>query len=229
VPSFSLSKITREHKRSEATNVGCRPDVGDDPAQLSDTGLIVAIARGAHDALHEAYVRHGAQVHALARRVCSLSADEVTQEVFLRLWREPGRFEPGRGSLRTFLLTDAHNRAVDLVRSDTARKARESAEFLRRTAAGMDVEDTALARLVADDVWRRLSVLDGGQRVAIVLAYFGGYTYREVADLLEQPEGTIKSRIRNGLACLRHGLSGFTEQEDDRRSRAGGGDQGVPP
>ncbi len=200
-----------EHKRSKTTSVGCRPDAGDHAAQLSDTELVGAIARGAHDALHEAYLRHGAQVHALARRVCSLShADEVTQEVFLRLWQKPDRFEPGRGSLRTFLLTDAHSRAVDLVRSNTARKARESAEFLRRTTAGMDAEDTALARLAADDVWRLLSALDDGQRAAIVLAYFGGYTYREVADLLEQPEGTVKSRIRNGLARLRHGLSGST-------------------
>ena len=195
-----------EQKRLKTTPVGCQPDCGE-AAQPSDAGLVTAITRGEHEAFRKAYLRHGAQVHALARRVCDRSqAEEVVQEVFLRLWHKPERFEPGRGSLRTFLLTDAHGRAIDFVRSNAARRARESADFKRRSAAGVDAENVALARLTGDDVWRLLSALDDSQRAAIVLAYFGGYTYREVADLLKQPEGTVKSRIRSGLARLRAAL-----------------------
>jgi len=197
-----------EQRHLKTTPVGCWADRRSEAVQPSDVGLVTVITRGEHEAFRDAYPRHGAQVHALTRRVCDGSqAEDAVQEVFLRLWHKPERFEPGRGSLRTFLLTDAHGRAIDFVRSNAARRARESADFMRRGAAGVDASAAAaLGRLTGDDVLRLLSALDDSQRAAIGLAYFGGYTYCEVADPLEQPEGTIKSRMRSGFARLCAGL-----------------------
>jgi RNA polymerase sigma-70 factor (ECF subfamily) len=199
--------------------VGTRPQssAGQDATQLSDIGLVVAIGRGHHDALGEVYRRHGARVHSRARQVVGGGhADEVVQEVFVRLWQKPERFEPGRGTLRSFLLKQAHCRAIDVLRSETARRARDLADLDRRTSTGADVEAAVLARLVGQDLWRLLSSLHEGERDAIALAYFSGHTYRQVAELLGQSEGTIKSRIRKGLARLRVQLAEGGWQDTQR-------------
>ena len=112
-----------------------------------------------------------------------------------------------RGTLRAFLRVQAHGRAVDLLRSDGARRARELTDHRRPRSPAAAVEDVALSRLAGDDAWQLLSRLDDGERRAITLAYFGDHSYREVAKLLGLPEGTVKSRIRTGLARLRAGLS----------------------
>ena len=208
LPRPTQNRVVVKSNPVQAEGDGCRSDVQDDVAQLSDIGLVVAITRRQRDALAEVYRRHGERVHRRARVVVGESlADEVVQEVFLRLWQEPERFQPHRGVLRTFLLKQAHGRAVDLLRSENARRARESADVHQKTNAGAEVEDAALARLAGEDLWRALSSLHDGERDAIALAYFAGHTYREVADLLEQPEGTVKGRIRSGLARLRAQLS----------------------
>jgi len=171
--------------------------------ELSDTGLVTAITRGRGEALAEAYGRHGARIHGLASRTCGASgADDVVQEIFLHLWQAPERYDPDRGSLRTYLLTQAHGRAVDAVRRDGARRVRETADghTQSRSGAAVDAESAALERLASAEVAGVLATLPPRERRPIVLAYFGGYTYREVAVLLDEPEGTIKSRIRSGLA-----------------------------
>ena len=176
--------------------------------EMSDGGLVVAIARYREDALAEAYRRHAGAVFALARRVLAdlTAAEEVVQEVFLRLWTAPDKFDPERGSLRSYLLAQTHGRAVDLLRSDTSRRRREERDARQTAEGGYDLEHEVWDLAVADQVKKVVAVLPDPERRAIELAYFGGHTYREVATLLGEPEGTVKSRIRAGLKRMRAAL-----------------------
>ena len=173
--------------------------------EVSDAQLVTSIARYSEVALAEAYRRHGGAVFGLAKRVLhnATEAEDVTQEVFLRLWNEPDRFDPARGSLRSFLLAQAHGRAVDAVRSSSSRRARETRDALRTAEAPYDMQREVWDLAVADQVSQAMGELPEEERRAIELAYFDGCTYREVAQLLDQPEGTIKSRIRNGMRRMR--------------------------
>lgn len=175
----------------------------------SDAGLVVAIGRWRQDALAEAYRRHAGAVFALARRVLNdnTGAEEVVQEVFIRLWNSPDKFDPERGTLRSYLLAQAHGRSVDLLRSETSRKRREEREARQTAESGYDLEHEVWDLAVADRVKTALVSLPVDERRAIELAYFGGHTYREVAQLLGNPEGTVKSRIRSGLRRLRTHLA----------------------
>lgn len=180
-----------------------------DLTQVSDTALVVAIGRWRQEALAEAYRRHAGAVFGLATRVVAdrTLAEEVVQEVFLRLWDSPDRFDPSRGSLRSYLLAQCHGRSVDLIRSEQSRRAREEREHRQRAEAGYDIEHEVWDLTVAEHVRDALGQLPADERRAIELAYFGGMTYREVAAALDQPEGTVKSRIRSGLRRLRGGLA----------------------
>jgi RNA polymerase sigma-70 factor, ECF subfamily len=171
----------------------------------SDAQLVTSIARYSELALAEVYRRHGGAVYGLARRVLNspTEAEDVTQEVFLRLWNEPDRFDPSRGSLRSFLLAQAHGRAVDAVRSSDSRRLREARDAMRTAKSAYDLQHEVWDLAVADQVARAMGELPEEERRAIELAYFGGRTYREVAVLLDQPEGTVKSRIRNGMKRMR--------------------------
>jgi RNA polymerase sigma-70 factor (ECF subfamily) len=173
--------------------------------EVSDARLVTSIARYSEVALAEVYRRHGRAVYGLARRVLldAAEAEDVVQEVFLRLWREPERFDPERGSLRSFLLAQAHGRAVDAVRSSSSRRARETRDAARTARAQYDMQHEAWDLALADQVTRAMGELSDDERRAIELAYFDGRTYREVARELEQPEGTVKSRIRSGMRRLR--------------------------
>jgi RNA polymerase sigma-70 factor (ECF subfamily) len=172
---------------------------------LSDAGLVVAISRYRQEALAEAYRRHAGAVFGLARRLLleEALAEEIVQEVFLRLWDQPEKFDPGRGSLRSFLLAQCHGRSVDLLRADTARRRREERDLRRTAEGGYDLEREVWDLSVAEHMKGALDVLPEPERQAIELAYYGGHTYREVAAMLDQPEGTVKSRIRAGLKRLR--------------------------
>jgi len=180
----------------------------DDLTLASDAQLVVGIARWRQDALAEAYRRHAGAVFALASRVLASRnlAEEVVQEIFLRLWNDADRFDPDRGTLRSWLLAQTHGRAVDLLRSEAARKGREEREHRVRAESGYDLEREVWDLSVADQVRTALDALPIEERRAIELAYFRGLTYREVATALDQPEGTVKSRIRAGLKRLRSGL-----------------------
>jgi RNA polymerase sigma-70 factor, ECF subfamily len=172
---------------------------------VSDAVLVIGVSRYQEEALAEAYRRHAGAVYGLARRllVNTAMAEEVVQEVFLRLWNQPDRFDPARGSLRSYLLAQCHGRSVDLLRSETSRRNREERDSRRTAEAGYDLEHEVLDLSVADGVRTAMEQLAEGERRAIELAYLGGHTYREVAKLLGEPEGTVKSRIRSGLKKLR--------------------------
>jgi RNA polymerase sigma-70 factor (ECF subfamily) len=173
--------------------------------EVGDAQLVTSIARYSEVALAEVYRRHGGAVYGLARRVLNnaAEAEDVTQEVFLRLWNQPDRFDPARGSLRSFLLAQSHARAVDSVRSLSARRRRESKDARFTAAAEYDMQHEVWDLALADQVSKALAGLPEEERRAIEMAYFEGRTYVEVAQLLGQPEGTVKSRIRNGMRRMR--------------------------
>ncbi|GIU90912.1 MAG: hypothetical protein KatS3mg010_2011 [Acidimicrobiia bacterium] len=130
------------------------------------------------------------------------------QDVFTRFWNDPERFDPDLGTLRAFLVTKAHARAVEIVRSEEARRARQEHAAVGHDAAGVtyDLEREVWQDFVRAEVRDALRALDADRRRAIELAYYEGLTYRDVAQRLELPEGTVKSRIRLGLRDLRRRL-----------------------
>lgn len=169
----------------------------------SDAQLVTSIVRDS--AFAEIYRRHGDAVEGLARRVlsCAAEAEDVAQDIFLRLWNDPDRFDPERGSLRSFLLAEAHGRAIDAVRSLNARHRREALEGHRVAASPNDLEHDVDDVGLGERVIQALEELPDEERRAIKLAYQEGFTYSEVAEYLGQPEGTVKSRIRNGMQRMR--------------------------
>jgi RNA polymerase sigma-70 factor (ECF subfamily) len=159
-------------------------------------------------ALSELYDQFGSYVYGLAARVIGdrRAAEDVSQDVFLSLWERPDAFDPERGKPRTFVGTLAHRRAIDHVRREEARRRRAA-----KDAAGVlpipDVDELAMAIVAAEHVRAEIERLPSGQREAIELAYFGGRTYRQVADELNIPEGTAKSRMRLGLRRIADALA----------------------
>lgn len=139
----------------------------------------------------------------------------MVQEVFVRLWTRAEQFDPGRGSLRSYLLAQTHGRSLDVVRSETSRRRREErAAWLVRES--VDVEREVIESSVADEVRRALAALPENERAPVELAYLGGKPYREVAIQLGIPEGTAKSRIRSGLSRLRRALEEGNETDRTR-------------
>jgi RNA polymerase sigma-70 factor (ECF subfamily) len=176
----------------------------------SDADLVASVTNRDEGSLATLYQRHGAAVWGLARRVTGdpQAAEEVTQTVFLELWSNAGRYDPARGALRSWLLAQAHGRAVDHVRSEAARRRRQDRDArLSAVPPSAEVEIAVHAAALAVHVQRAVDGLPPGEREAILLAYFGGHSYRETAQLLDQPEGTVKSRIRSALQNLRRTLA----------------------
>ncbi len=175
----------------------------------SDSELVEGLTRADQSCLAEIYRRHGSPAFGLAARVTGdrSAAEDVVQEVLLALWRRPERFDATRGSLRSLLLSMVHGRSVDLVRSREARRRRELRDANESQALSVDIDRHAWDLVVRDQVSSALATLSENERRPIELAYFDGRTYKEVAEMLETPEGTIKSRIRSGLKNLRAALS----------------------
>jgi len=166
--------------------------------------LLGQVAKGDQAAFEAVYDRVAAPVFGTVRSVVrdpSLS-EEVTQEVFVEVWRAASRFDAGKGSPMAWVATIAHRRAVDRVRSE-----QRSAERDRRAGSSLiaydDVAETVEDNLDRERVRRCLRALTDLQREAVTLAYYGGYTYREVANLLRVPAGTVNTRMRDGLIRLR--------------------------
>jgi len=181
-----------------------------------DEAALVAAAHGGDSAaLERLYRLHGGAVHGLARRLLrnEALADDVTQEVFVRLWRRGDRFDPNRGTLRSFLLRDAHGRAVDLLRAETARRSREETDGRRSSAVAPGPEQEVWDLVRSDHVREALESIPERERQAIALAYYRGLSYKQVAEALGEAEGTVKSRIRSGLKRLQGPLTqrGLTE------------------
>jgi RNA polymerase sigma-70 factor (ECF subfamily) len=182
-----------------------------DYATAADDRLVIALRRRDVRALEALYDRYGDYVYSVSLRVVGdvQVAEDVAQEVFLRLWRRPDLFDPSRGRFLTWLLSIARNRAIDERRSRGRRFRHENPPGpggIESDDMPATVEDPVDSALQSDDrvvIQRALAMLPADQRLAIQLAYFGGYTQQEIADGLKQPLGTIKTRIRLGLQKLR--------------------------
>lgn len=172
--------------------------------------LLVAVARGDREAYADLFDFVAPKVVGVARRVVRDPArsEEVAQEVLAEVWRNAPRFDPDRGSAMTWIMTIAHRRAVDCVRSVQASRDRDD-RVGTRDGVVRPFDEVAEA-VEVDDEHRRvresLSILTDLQREVIELAYFGGHTYREVAELLDTPLGTVKTRMRDGLIRLRDAM-----------------------
>jgi RNA polymerase sigma-70 factor (ECF subfamily) len=168
--------------------------------------LMLRIATGNENAFEELYDRVSPQVFGLVRRILKDQAqsEEVAQEVFVEAWQQAARYDESRGKAITWLLTLAHRRAVDRVRASQASKDRDLREGIKDFQASYDdVEETAILHDESLRVNQALERLSETQRDAIRLAYFGGFTHLEVAELLKIPVGTAKTRIRDGMNKLR--------------------------
>ena len=178
-----------------------------EPAERADAGLdtlLTHVAKGDQAAFEALYDQLGASVYGLIRKVLRnpSQAEEVAQEVLLEVWRTASRFDPARGSAATWMLTIAHRRAIDRVRAEEAAAAREQRTAQVPTAVD-EVAETVEASMDAERLRRCLAGLTELQRESITLAYYGGYSYAQVAALLDTALGTIKTRIRDGLTRLR--------------------------
>lgn len=176
-------------------------------ANTVDADLAAGVSAGDRSALEVVFKEHGGAVKGVAWRVLKDEnlAEDIVQETFVTFWDDPGKYNPDRGTLRTFLLTIAHRKAVDVVRSEVARTRREQRP---PDPKHVDVEEEVGTRDLSETVRRALDELSEDEREAIVLAYYGGLSYVKVAERLALPEGTVKSRIRAGMKKLSTSLSG---------------------
>jgi len=168
------------------------------------SGLLAKVARGDHAAFEALYDQIAAPVYGVARKVLRdpAQSEEVAQEVMLDVWRSASRFDADRGSAVAWVMTIAHRRAVDRVRSENASTAREQ-KLAPDLVSGDDVAELVETALDRQRVRRCLGALTTLQAESVKLAYYGGYSYPQVGELLGVPLGTIKTRIRDGLIRLR--------------------------
>lgn len=181
-----------------------------DPAEDTDrdpdlAGLLVRVARGDHAAFELLYGELAGPVYGVVRQVLRdpAQSEEIAQEVLLEIWRTATRFDPAKGSPAAWALTIAHRRAVDRVRSESASSRREEKAAADHASLDDDVADVVAATLDGQRVRRCLDGLTELQRESIKLAYYGGYSYPQVARLLGVALGTVKTRIRDGLIRMR--------------------------
>jgi RNA polymerase sigma-70 factor (ECF subfamily) len=179
-----------------------------------DAEVMRRIRAGDRTGIDDLYERFRRPAFALARRILSddALAEDVIQEVFLSVWRDPAAFDRGRGSVASWLLAVVHHKAVDAVRREESQRRRqaqaEDEMALDAPTATRDVEEEAWSRVVAEQVRTAMRGLSAAQREALTLAYYGGYTQREVAALTGAPLGTVKTRMLAGMRRLKQELGG---------------------
>ena len=181
---------------------------------LADEDLMLLVARGDAQAFEIVYDRHSGAAFSLAYRMVGTRgvAEDVVQEAFLNLWRSGARYERGRGSVRTWVLGIVHHRAIDALRRATVHDKRRTGDegIAERLEARERTDIEAARREEARNVREAMDTLPPEQLQVIELAYFGGFSHSEIAELLSTPIGTIKGRMRLGLTKLRNALRGVT-------------------
>jgi RNA polymerase sigma factor (sigma-70 family) len=174
---------------------------------MDDRALVARVCDADSEALEALYRRYGRPCYGLARRILTDDqfAQDVVQEVFLTVWRDAARFDPSRGAFSSWLLSMTHHKAVDAVRrEENLRKRRTTADVLDdKVSDGPPVHDEVWSLLRRARVRDALQQLPAPQREALTLAYFGGYTQREIAGLTDTPLGTVKTRMLAGMRRLR--------------------------
>jgi RNA polymerase sigma factor (sigma-70 family) len=182
---------------------------------LDDRALVARVTEGDGGALEALYARYGRACFGLARRILADEqfAQDVVQEVFLTVWRDAHRFDATRGGFSTWLLSMTHHKAVDAVRrEENLRKRRTTAEILEdREVDGPQVHDEVWSTLRRERVRAAMQTLPDPQKEALTLAYFGGYTQREIAGITNTPLGTVKTRMLAGMKRLKDGLEGLND------------------
>lgn len=179
--------------------------------ELADEDLMQQVRDGDARAFEVLVERHGGPAISLAYRMCGTRAraEDIVQEAFLSLWRAGGRYDPSRGSVRAWVLSAVHNRAIDSFRRESVRRASslEETPAAERLAAPELTEVEVERRADAERVRVALDDLPEEQRQVIELAYYGGFTHQQIAELLSLPAGTVKGRMRLGLGKLRISLA----------------------
>jgi RNA polymerase sigma-70 factor, ECF subfamily len=197
-----MGGMRRTEIRQLRPDPGSAEDTDRDPDLIA---LLARVARGDHQAFELLYGELAGPVYGVVRQVLRdpAQSEEIAQEVLLEIWRTASRFDPARGSPAAWALTIAHRRAVDRVRSATASSRREEKAAVDHSSLDVDVAEVVAATLDRQRVRRCLDGLTELQRESIKLAYYGGYSYPQVARLLGVALGTVKTRIRDGLIRMR--------------------------
>jgi RNA polymerase sigma-70 factor (ECF subfamily) len=184
--------------------------MGVDLRTLADEDVMPFVRRGDARAFEVIYERHSSAAFSLAYRMMGTrsGAEDVMQDAFLSLWRSGGRYDRGRGSVRTWVLGIVHNRAIDALRRSTVHSRRRASDegIEERFEARERTDVEAARREEYGTVRSALASLPADQSQVIELAYFGGFTHTEIADMLEAPVGTVKGRMRLGLKKMRSQL-----------------------
>lgn len=193
---------------------------------LDDRALVARVTEGDGSALEALYRRYGRPCFGLARRILTDEqlAQDAVQEVFLTVWRDAHKFDASRGGFSTWLLSMTHHKAVDSVRrEENLRKRRTSADVLETTESeAPPVADAVWSLMRRERVREVLKTLPEPQREALTLAYFGGYTQREIAGLTDTPLGTVKTRMLAGMRRMKGSLDGLSNGPVDLDATAGG-------
>jgi len=180
--------------------------------RLADEELMPLVGRKDPEAFEVLYDRHGGVAYSLAYRIVGnrAAAEEVTQEAFISVWRSGARFDAARGSVRSWLLSVVRNRAIDFLRSKAGKAPKldfDDDSALEQRPAPERTEEEALRRETAGEIRGALGRLPGEQSKVIELAYFGGFSHSEIAEILGLPMGTVKGRMRLGLEKIRGELA----------------------
>ena len=183
---------------------------GPDPRTLADEDLMARVQAGEARAFEVIFDRHAGPAFSLAYRMCGRRtlAEDIVQEAFVSIWRSGARYDQGRGSVRAWILSAVHHRAIDAFRREAAKQSRDVGDdaAAQRLPSAELTDAEAVRRDEAKRVRSALEGLPADQRQVIELAYFGGFSHSQIAELLELPTGTVKGRMRLGLSKLRGAL-----------------------